>query len=232
MIDWHSHILPGMDDGSENLAESLAMLERQAQQGVKTVIATPHFYANDETVTDFIGRRQKAYEALKAQLPEGAPDILLGAEVRYYRGISRMENIEALRIQGSKLLLLEMPMRDWTESMIKDLMELAGSGSVQLVLAHIDRYWGLQNRDVWDRLYENGILMQANAGFFTGFSTKRKAISLLKDGMVRLIGSDGHNMTTRPPHLEKAFDVIGKKLGKEYLEQMTHYGYSLLTGNL
>ena len=232
MIDWHSHVLPGMDDGSANLAESIAMLERQAQQGVKTVIATPHFYANDESVADFILRRQKAYEVLKAQLPEGAPDILLGAEVRYYRGISRMENIEALRIQGTKLLLLEMPMRDWTESMLKDLMELAGSGSVRLVLAHIDRYWGLQKREVWARLHEAGILMQVNAGFFTGLTTKRKAISLLQEGLVQLVGSDGHNMTTRPPHLEKAFDVIGKKLGKEYLEQMTRYGYSLFTGNL
>ncbi len=229
MIDWHSHILPGMDDGSEDVAESLAMLELQAAQGIKTVIATPHFYANDEAVEAFVLRRQKAYEELKAKLPKDAPQILLGAEVRYYRGISRMENIQSLQIQGSNLLLLEMPMREWTESMIKDLLELSGHSGVQLILAHVERYLSFQKRETWERLYENGILMQVNASFFTGFMSRRKAINLLQENLVHVVGSDCHNLTTRPPQLGKAFEAIGKKLGDRFLEQMEQYGYSLLT---
>lgn len=216
-----------MDDGSKDVAESLAMLELQASQGVKTVIATPHFYANDETVAAFVERRGRALDALKEQLPENAPDILLGAEVRYYMGISRMADIKDLRIEGSKLLLLEMPMAVWTESTVRELVELSGKSSVQIILAHVERYLSLQKRSTWERLAETGMMMQVNASFFTSLASKRKAITLLREGMVHFVGSDCHNTTSRPPQLGKAFEVIGKKLGDDYIAQMNQYGYSL-----
>ena len=81
-------------------------------------------------------------EALKPQLPENAPRILLGAEVRYYQGISRLEGLKKLTVEGSKLLLLEMPMGVWTESMVRELVELSGKSSVRIVLAHVERYLG------------------------------------------------------------------------------------------
>lgn len=231
MIDWHSHILPGMDDGSKDVAESLAMLQMHLNQQVSTVIATPHFYANDEAVAAFVERRAKAYETLKEQLPENAPRILLGAEVRYYQGISRMENLKDLRIEGSKLLLLEMPMMVWTEYMVRELIELSGKSGVQLVLAHVERYLRFQKQSVWNRIAESGILMQVNGSFLTAMASKRKALSLLQEGMVQFIGSDCHNLTDRSPQLEKAFQVIRKKLGDDYMNQMKHYGYSLLATN-
>lgn len=228
MIDWHSHILPGMDDGSKDVAESISMLQMQTSQGVGTVIATPHFYANDETVASFIERRHKAFKTLKEQLPENAPNILLGAEVRYYPGISRLEGLHDLRTEGSKLLLLEMPMSVWTETMVRELIELSGKNSVRIVLAHVERYLKLQKQSTWDRILESGIMMQVNASFFTSLASKRKAITLLEKGMVQFLGSDCHNLTTRPPILGKAFDVIRKKLGEDFLDQMNQYGYSLL----
>ena len=229
MIDWHSHILPGLDDGSKDAAESIAMLQMQAAQGVETVVATPHFYANDETVASFVERRGKALEALKEQLPENAPRILLGAEVRYYQGISRLEDLKALRLEGSKLLLLEMPMSVWTETMVRELVELSGKSGVRIVLAHVERYLKLQKQSVWDRIVDSGIMMQSNASFFTSFASKRKAISLLEAGLIQFLGSDCHNTTSRPPELGKAFEVIRKKLGNDYLDQMKQYGYSLFS---
>ena len=229
MIDWHSHILPGMDDGSKDVAESVSMLQMQTAQGIGTVIATPHFYANDETVAAFVDRRRKAYEVLKEQLPENAPQILLGAEVRYYPGISRMEDLKSLRIEGSKLLLLEMPMTAWTEYMVRELIEMSAKPSVQIVLAHVERYLRLQKQSVWNRIMESGILMQVNGTFFTTLASKRKAMTLLQGGMIQFLGSDCHNLTTRSPQLGKAFEVIRKKLGDDYLDQIKQYGYSLLT---
>lgn len=228
MIDWHNHILPGMDDGSRDVAESISMLKMQMAQGVKTVIATPHFYANDESVEEFIVRRNKSFEELKKVLPKNSPRILLGTEVKYYPGISRMENLKALRIEGSKLLLLEMPFSSWTESMIRELVELASKSSIRIVLAHIDRYYHMQKADVWERLYESGIKMQVNASYFTLIFSKRKALSLLKKGRIDFIGSDCHNTTSRPPQIASAFDIIRKKLGDDYISQMNEYGYSLL----
>lgn len=228
MIDWHSHILPAMDDGSRDTAESISLLNMQVSQGISTVIATPHFYANDETVDSFLERRKQALELLKSELPEGAPEIRLGAEVKYYQGISRMADLKDLRIEGSKLLLLEMPMSHWTEYMVRELIELSGKSSIKIVLAHVERYFHLQKQAVWDRLFENGILAQVNASFFHSFATKRKAIALLQEGSIQLIGSDCHGVTSRPPQIDKAFEVIRKKLGDEYLNQMNEYGYSLL----
>lgn len=228
MIDWHSHILPGMDDGSHDVAESVSMINMLVSQGVDTVIATPHFYANDEAVDAFLERRNKAYALLKNGLCEKSPDILLGAEVRYYQGISRMENLNALRIEGSKLLLLEMPMSVWTEYMVRELTELSCKNSIRIVLAHIERYIGLQNQAVWDRIFDSDILVQVNAGFFSSFVTRRKALSMLKEGRIHFVGSDCHDLAHRPPQINKAFDIIQKKLGNDYLGQMNEFGRSLL----
>ena len=228
MIDWHNHVLPAMDDGSRDVAESIAMLGMHASQGVSTVIATPHFYANDESVESFLARREASYNKLKDRLPEDAPEILLGAEVKYYPGISRLADLKRLRIAGSRLLLLEMPMNTWTESVIQELIELSGKSGIRIVLAHIERYLRLQRSDVWERLRGHGILMQTNASFFTTLSTKRKAMAFLKGDYIHFLGSDCHNLTSRPPQIGKAFEVIQKKLGVDYIGLMTEYGYSFL----
>ncbi len=228
MIDWHSHILPRMDDGSRDAAESISLIKMQASQGVDTVIATPHFYANDETVDSFLLRRKNALELLKAQSPELTVDILLGAEVKYYQGISRMPDLKALSIEGGELLLLEMPMSTWTEYMVRELVELSGRNGIRIVLAHIERYLDLQNRSVRRRIFESGILMQSNANFFISLATRRKALSLLKKGKVRFIGSDCHNVKLRPPQIGKAFEIIQKKFGEDYIRQMNEYGRSFL----
>ena len=138
MIDWHTHILPGMDDGSRDVAESISLIKMQVSQGIDTVVATPHFYANDETINSFLDRRKKSLELLKSELPDTSPKILLGAEVRYYQGISRMADLNALRIENSKLILLEMPISTWTEYMIRELIEISGKSEVKIVLAHVD----------------------------------------------------------------------------------------------
>lgn len=229
MIDWHTHILPEMDDGSRNVAESIAMIDVQVSQGVDTVVATPHFYANDETVESFLDRRKKALELLYNEMPEKSLQIRLGAEVRYYQGISRLSDLKALRIEGTKLLLLEMPMNTWTEYMVRELIELSGKSSIRIIIAHIERYYALQKKAIWDRINECGILKQANASFFTSLATKRRAITMLNDGNIQFIGSDCHNMTSRPPKISEAFAVVEKKLGDDYVNQMNEYGYAMLS---
>lgn len=229
MIDWHSHILPGIDDGSRNVAESISMIQALSSQGVKTVIATPHFYANDESVDSFLERRTAALELLKTQLSQDAPEIRCGAEVRYYPGISHLGNLKRLTIEGSKLLLLEMPIMGWTEYTIRELMALSRRSDIGLVLAHAERYMSLRKRAMWEELRDYGVLMQSNASFFTAWPTKHKAISLLREGCIQFVGSDSHNMTSRSPQLGKALAVIQKKLGDGYINQMREYGYNKLT---
>ncbi len=231
MIDWHSHILSGIDDGSHNLAESESLLEMLVSQGVDTVIATPHFYADNESVDSFLERRNKSFENLKNHLKLYAPNVLLGAEVRYYNGISKLSQLTDLSIENNRLLLLEMPFGRWTEYTVREMVELACNRKITVMLAHIDRYLKLQSSDVWQRLYESGILMQVNASFFADFLTRKKALSLLKSGTNIFIGSDCHNTAARAPRIGKAYEVISKKFGNSFIEQINEYGHSILINN-
>ena len=216
MIDFHSHILPKMDDGSRSTEESLAMLKALSNQGIETVIATPHFNANDESVDSFIKRRADSYGKLKESVQSEIPDIKLGAEVRYYEGISRLEGIEELCVEGTNLLLLEMPFGRWTEYIVKELTDISCSGKVIIVLAHIDRYLKFQKWSVFETLLENGVMMQLNASFINHFLNRRKAAWLLKSGAVQFVGSDCHNMAGRAPDIGKAYAFLKQKLGPDF----------------
>ena len=231
MIDWHSHILPEMDDGSKNVEESLCLMKMLAEQGVDTVIATPHFYANDESVDSFLERRAVSYEKLQTQLSDSLPEVLLGAEVSYYPGISRMADLKRLKIEKTQLLLLEMPMSKWKEYTVNELMELSCAGEMMIVLAHVERYLSHQSSEVLERLSDSSLLMQVNAAFFTQLSSRRKALRLLGDGVIRFLGSDTHNTKTRPPLIGKAVEVIQKKFGDGFIEEMNGYGHSMLVQN-
>ena len=229
MIDWHSHILPEMDDGSRSLDESINLINMQVEQGVNTVIATPHFYANDESVESFLRRRSIAFEKLKKVSSESFPEIILGAEVKYYPGISKMTDLKRLRIENSKLLLLEMPLTKWTEYVIRELIELSRISGIKIILAHIDRYLSLQKQEVWERLFESGILMQVNASFSLSLVSKHRVISMLKNGYIHFLGSDCHNLNSRPPKIGKAYDLVRKKCGDDFISRMNEFGYSMLT---
>ena len=228
MIDFHSHILPGIDDGSKNAEMSLQMISSLASQGVDTIAATSHFYATERTPQRFLQRRAEAYDRLKAVLPEDAPRILLGAEVLYFPGISRMEELPQLCLEGTDLLLLEMPFTAWNERMIREVDELSRSGVCRIVMAHIERYYFKQPVSVWDSFLDQGILMQSNAEFFLSFRTRRKALKMLKEGRIHLLGTDCHNMSSRAPRMAEARELIRKRLGDETLEEIDALGEALL----
>lgn len=226
MIDLHCHLLPAVDDGSQSIEESLALLGRLAQQGVHTVVATPHFDANSESVSDFLARRQAAYERLMSHRSEDRPAVKLGAEVRYYSGISRLPELQNLCLQGSRLLLLEMPHGRWTEYTLQELTDLASSNTIHPVLAHIERYLSEQPMPIWMRLLQSGLLFQVNAPFFLELTSRRKAVKLLKNQMIHFLGSDSHNLTARRPRLDEAMAVIRKKLGDDFIDPWTAFGES------
>ena len=228
MIDFHSHILPGIDDGSCSVEMSLQMLETMHKQQIDTVIATSHFYATERSPQRFLYRREEAWNRLKAELPDDSPKILLGAEVLYFPGISRMAELPELCMEGTNILLLEMPFERWTGRMVREVKELAVSGDYTILLAHIERYYFKQPKDVWDDFLDMDILMQSNADFFLPLWTKRKALKLLKEGRIHLLGSDAHNMTERAPRMEQAISMIEKHLGQEVIRQMDRLGRSLL----
>lgn len=228
MIDFHSHVLPNVDDGSRSVEESLEMLKALGGQGVKTLAATPHFYANSTTVDEFLDKRAEAYKLLEGKRDADFPVVLLGAELRYYEGVSGLDGIERLVLGNSKLLLLEMPMSKWTDYTLKELFAMARSQKYVLVLAHIERYYDMQSKDVWHSLKENGVLFQVNASHFIRLSTRRKALKLLQKGFVHFLGSDCHDTKLRLPVIAPAYKLIGKKFGEETVDAMLSFGYGFI----
>ena len=176
MIDFHSHILPAMDDGSRNIEESLQMLRMLQEQGVERVIATPHFYADENPPDVFLRRRADAWEHLRAHHTQGLPHVLLGAEAHYFQGISRTAQVRQLCIQDTGVLLLEMPFSGWSSRTVEDLAALAQQQEMTVVLAHVERYLPDQPRALWPKLRRMGILFQCNASFFLDWRTKLRAV--------------------------------------------------------
>lgn len=217
MIDVHTHILPRMDDGSKSAEESIRMLKMQAEQGVRCVVASPHFYAEQESPQEFLHRRQKAYETLTAEIERQnlkgqLPQIRLGAEVRYFEGISHSDSIHKLKAEGTDLLLLEMPFVPWSQRMIQEV-KAAQQFNLTILLAHVERYRKTQGFFFHKKLEEMGALIQSNAEFFLNKQTRKKAMHLFEQGKINLLGSDCHNGTVRPPNLGEAVQLLTEQFG-------------------
>ena len=187
LIDFHAHILPDADHGSDGRRTSTEQLKMIAEAGVKTVIATPHFYPHRHTVESFLDRRRRAYGDLSEISVEGAPTVLLGAEVLVCEGLSRMDDLQRLTVRGTDTVLLEMPMKAWTSSLLDTVEEIYNS-DLTPVMAHIDRY----PRRAVEELLEIGVVAQLNADSLCRFFDRRKLFRYVEDGRVVAIGSDLH----------------------------------------
>lgn len=228
MIDFHTHILPGMDDGSRDTAESLEMLRRSQAQGVDTVVLTPHFYARRESIADFCIRRQTAYEALRqAQDGETLPALFLGAEVRYFEGMTRADDLQKLCI-GS-YLLVEMPFEPWSRRTVQEVQNLPAARGITPILAHIERYMALPHwEEAVKELTAGGCLLQMNAEAFLGPLRGRRARGLLRQGWADLLGSDCHNTTSRPPNLGEIRRRLEGKTEDEIFQGIDCLGMQIL----
>ena len=218
IFDFHTHILPGIDDGSRSVEESMAMLKELHRQGAYGIAATPHFYAQSDTPEHFLENRQAAWERLQTELENDLPEIRLGAEVQYFEGIHRCDGLERFCLEGTELLLLEMPVCVWTVRMVDAVLELNRHRNLTVLLAHIERYLTRQNQSCWGPLLEGGVRMQASAAFF--IRKPGKAIKLLKDGKIHFLGSDAHNMNGRSPNLAAALEIIDQKGGEKLLQEL------------
>ena len=214
-IDLHTHILPEIDDGSKSVGESIAMLRAEAKDGVRIAVATPHYYPDRETPRAFDRRRGIAAKKLREEMAKSGdlPELRIGAEVYYYPGICRIgrEDAGLLRIEGTPLLLVEMPFTDWTEAMAGELTALHERGDTRVVLAHIDRYFSRHNLPLMEELAAHGILFQANTEGMAHLLTAGKLLSFFRRGEIAFLGTDCHGIAERAPDFAKGCAWIEKK---------------------
>ena len=233
MIDFHSHILPGMDDGADCVETSLAMLRESRRQGVDLICSTSHFYADEEDPKSFRARRSEAYSRLLAAMenPSEYPKILLGAEVLYFPGISVAEEVRELCLENSPFLLVEPPMMPWSETML-DEVELCGETLRCVpVIAHIDRYMRmLRDHRLFERVKNRKLLIQVNASFFLYRDTAELAVRYLREKRFHFIGSDCHDMDRRDPNMGDAADTIRDAGAGRYFVELNDLVYQILSG--
>ncbi len=234
-VDFHTHILPGVDDGSRSVEESLEMLRHEAQSGVGHVVATPHFYANHESPERFLEKRGKAEEKLRAAMQdvEGLPSLSMGAEVHFFEGMSDADRLPDMAIAGTGCVLVEMPMKHWSDRNLQELVGIYQKRRLIPIVAHMDRYvTPFRANQIPNRLSQLPIplLIQVNADFFTNRWSQRLALKLLQQGRIHLLGSDCHHMKHRPPNLDGALKVIERSLGVAQLEKMRTLEQKVLAG--
>ena len=191
MIDFHAHVLPGCDHGSDGLETSLKQLALAREAGIETLIATPHFYPQKEPLDDFLQRRNETYELLMKN-HTASPEIIVGAEVNLCQGLDRMKGLEKVCISGTRLILIEMPLSYWSQSLEETLLRIQDDDELTVVLAHVDRY---DARRI-ERLLDYGFLAQINAESLVRFFGKRQLLSWIDQGSVVALGSDIHGFKT------------------------------------
>lgn len=223
ITDFHSHVLPCMDDGSASVEMSIAMLKAAAEQGIEHVIATPHFYARHNTPERFLEKRNHAEAILREEMQKhsGLPKLSVGAEVLFFSGISDCDSLKLLTIAEKDCILLEMVECPWGDYAFREIEQIREKQGLLPIIAHVDRYIGpWRDHGIPARLEKLPVMVQANADFFLRRSTASMAMRMLKQGRIHVLGSDCHNLTSRQQNLGEALQRIQKKLGQEAIEHI------------
>lgn len=204
IIDFHAHILPGADHGCDSLEMCKSQLEMARAAGITHIVATPHFYPNEENVNTFIEKREKAFELYKSiEDREDLPVVLKGAEVLIWKNMDNMNDIEKLCVEGTNVILIELPFsKKFGDDILNTLLGIKGRG-LEVVLAHVERY----NKEEIMKLIDNGFKVQLNSDSIFKFSKKKLCREYLQSGNVVALGSDIHKLNNN----YKSFAKVVKK---------------------
>ena len=193
LIDFHSHILPGADHGSENLETSIAQLRLAKNNSVEKILATPHFYPAQHSVDEFISLRNNAAKKLLSESDSNIPQIKLGAEVLLCDGLDRLPGLENLCFSNTKYIMIELPFLDFSENMAATVEAIADHG-FKVILAHADRY----PKNSIDFLLDYGVhSLQINALSLCSHFKKKHIYRWMEKGLVSMLGSDIHRIDKR-----------------------------------
>lgn len=219
MIDIHSHILPGVDDGARSFDESVEIARMLSSCGVTDIVATPHFIRETNFVSP-VANNRKIVEELKNRLKAEAIDvnIYLGNEIYIDEDIvGLLRSGQISHLADSEYLLIELPLNDEFSNYEGYLCDLMQDG-YKVILAHPERYAIAQeDYGILEDLYELGVLFQCNIGSVYGKygkSAQKLLKKLAKDKKIFTFGSDAHH-----PGSSQSFDLAYKKLLKYYNER-------------
>ena len=221
MIDIHSHITFGLDDGARTVEESINMAKQAVAEGITTIIATPHHrhpsYDNPkEIVEKNVFTLNEIFAAKQIPL-----SVLTGQEIRLFGDLESVLDLdeELLTLNHSKMILIELPPSNiplYTEKLFYNLLV---KGFIP-VIAHPERNSEIaRNPEKLYELIKNGAYSQVTAtsvagGF--GRKVQRLSIQMIEYQLTHFIGSDAHNLTNRGFKWRDAWNIVDKKLGIDF----------------
>jgi protein-tyrosine phosphatase len=230
-VDIHTHMLPGVDDGSRDVEESLAMLEMASNDGTDAVVATPHaHHASREQTVELCERLTQL--ARERGLPT---TILPGSEIRLGPDIfDAVDDGRYLKINNGPYVLIELPLGIEWPSYFEIVIARLRAINAEPVLAHAERYEPVQrDPDVVRLLVGSGVPVQINADALLGRQGRdeqRACERLLHLGLAHVIASDAHSAQHRPPTLSAGFARIGELCGNERVEAMKQCAWNIAYG--
>ncbi len=189
LIDFHAHILPGMDDGCDDTKMSIAQLKMAEKHRIDVIIATSHFYPHIESVEDFLRRRKDAWDSLVVARRDVSPVIRLGAEVLLCNNIDKMTGVEKLCVDNTNVLLIEMPfIRQWETNLIETVVRLQEENGLEVILAHGERYPVKE----MEKLLCRGFQIQLNVASAAHIFPSHFVNNCIKRNSIAAFGSDIH----------------------------------------
>lgn len=235
MIDFHSHVLPNVDDGSKSVEETFKLLEEAKEAGFDGVISTSHYMEEYYEVN--VAERKVWINALSENLYQKNIDLklYLGNEIYISKNIiDFLETGKATSINNSNYVLFEFPMNSKPMDMydiIYDMLEY----KLVPVLAHPERYSFVQKEPnlVYD-LIQKGVLMQSNYGSILGMYGEKAQIivrKLLENNMVHFLGSDVHRANSIYSKIQSSLGEIEAIVGEEKLKEISSVNPKLVVDN-
>lgn len=221
VADIHCHILPGVDDGSRDMEQTMRMIKTAYEEDIRLIIATPHYHIGKVKVNASVA--MEYLEQVKANIKDKYPDLklYLGQEIYYYS--EAMEDVDSGRagtMASSSYVLMEFS-QDVSFIEITDAVYDAISHGYSPVLAHIERYGCLFGKyDRIEKLVESGAYLQVNAGSVAGkhgHAEKSFIKKLLKKQYISFVATDAHNDTGRAPIMSEAVRTMEKICKPDYL---------------
>lgn len=206
-IDFHAHILPGMDHGCNDIDMFLKQMHLAETNGIDVIVATSHFYPHQESVRCYLKRREEAYnKAIEAY--KGNVKIIKGAEVLICKGMENMPDLDRLCVNGTNNLLLEMPLaRNIEADLIETVEWIQSESNVNVILAHPHRY---SYEDMLE-LLEFPIQVQMNGDAVRSFAGRKVIEECRKRDIIAAIGSDIHGTSVG----YKYYNKLCRKLGND-----------------
>lgn len=223
VIDLHLHLLPGLDDGARSIDVAGAMIHQAAALGFRELVATPHL---PQPLT--AARGLKTLRALTDVRQLASPldvDVRLGYEVPLVPELpERLLAGEAISLDGSRAVLVELPFTSWPNHTDDTLFSLQTAG-YRPVLAHPERYRAVQaNPELAIELARRGTVLQLTTGSVAGLfgkSVRRTCETLLRAGVVGLVASDAHSAGSRYTAVPEGLERLRELVGEEGVEQLT-----------